>query len=254
MAYDPRDLWIIHFTYGIHTEYLRGKRDSLFERPFIRSDGHPLPNRSYSRHPHFFRPTRHFRKSCSPPPNFAMPEKRPILIKRFSKLTMNPVVSFVKCTDPTTNKPYYFNKITHEAQWAAPSSVTMESKEESDTVPELPCCNYVRYWIIPLQDSTQKWLQNMKSGLQTSCHSKWIWSSTFWDNMKRDGERDSFFRMTKDSSRCPASFQSFQSRFGVNPIQQHTVFECVVTSVTLSAIFLDQERVVLGGWLACRWI
>lgn len=167
---------------------------------------------------------------------------------------MNPVVSFVKCTDPTTNKPYYFNKITHEAQWTAPSSVTTESNEESETVPELPCCNYVRYWIIALQDSTQKWLQNMRSGLQMSCHSKWRWSSTSWDNMKRDGERDSFFRTRKDSFRCPASFQSSRFRFGANPTQQHTVFECAVTSVTLSTIFLDRERVVLEGLQACKWM
>ena len=58
---------------------------------------------------------------------------------------METVISFVKCIDPTTNKIYYFNKITHEAQWSAPVSIEAESSVKSDIVLKKPHCNYVSF-------------------------------------------------------------------------------------------------------------
>lgn len=56
---------------------------------------------------------------------------------------MNISVTYVKCIDPSSKRVYYFNKLTHEAQWKLPQGVT-----DSDESPLRDCedptiCNYV---------------------------------------------------------------------------------------------------------------
>lgn len=52
-------------------------------------------------------------------------------------------ITYVKCIDPSSKRVYYFNKLTHEAQWKLPQGVT-----DSDESPLRDCedpsiCNYV---------------------------------------------------------------------------------------------------------------
>lgn len=65
-------------------------------------------------------------------------------------------IAYVKCVDPESNRVYYYNKLTREAQWKLPQGVQDESlltiKEESDTTIR----NYVGDLDTALRDSLPK--------------------------------------------------------------------------------------------------
>ena len=56
-------------------------------------------------------------------------------------LHMNNSTSLVKCNDPSTGRVYYFNRITHEAQWSIPRGVKDDMSAESEPALVAPVCN-----------------------------------------------------------------------------------------------------------------
>lgn len=56
---------------------------------------------------------------------------------------MSNTITYVKCFEPISRKPYYYNCITHEAQWSVPKGA--EAKNEDIDLPkeDLTVCNYV---------------------------------------------------------------------------------------------------------------
>ena len=136
----------------------------MFESLFVRPDIHSLPDRSHSGNTHCFPTPRHLCENGQNEWKFAIAKIRPKLLNSLRAKKMEAAISFVKCVDPSTNKIYYFNKITHEAQWTAPVAMEVESSVKSSAILEKPYCNYVSctYWFLPY--SLQRWLQDMKNG------------------------------------------------------------------------------------------
>lgn len=44
-------------------------------------------------------------------------------------ISMSNSIRYVKCFDPVSKKPYYYNSITHEAQWSLPQGIS-ETRED----------------------------------------------------------------------------------------------------------------------------
>lgn len=130
----------------------------------MRSDIHSLPDRSHSGNTHCLPSACHFRENCQNVRNLQLQKFYRYFLTVFQITKMDAVITFVKCVDPNTNKTYYFNKITHEAQWSAPVTTEAESMVKSDIHLEKPYCNYVVSIYLFLPYSLLKWLQNTKNG------------------------------------------------------------------------------------------
>ena len=57
---------------------------------------------------------------------------------------MSNTISFVKCFEPISKKPYYYNCISHEAQWTVPKGVNDTNEEATLPTEDPTICNYVR--------------------------------------------------------------------------------------------------------------